>query len=83
MLTLQDIGCNLYPMDKIAQTDNISIDRLLRVSDMAERLKVTTRTVYRYIELGEIPEKFIIRMRGNIRMRSSDLESFIEGNKGK
>lgn len=50
---------------------------LLKVSAVAERLKVGRDWVYRRIESGEIPVVELGETRKNQRIRESDLEAFI------
>jgi excisionase family DNA binding protein len=51
-------------------------DRLLRVTDVAERLGVCAAIVYRLCERGELPH---IRVVNSIRVRRADLDAFVAG----
>lgn len=47
----------------------------LSTTEVARRLGVTPRTVYGFIDRGELPAYRMVRV---IRVRSIDLEAFIE-----
>ncbi len=49
-------------------------DRLLMVRELAERMRVANRTVYRLIKAGDLPA---IRVGKNFRIRRSDVESYL------
>jgi len=50
-------------------------ETLLRIKEVAETLKVSTKTVRRLISLGEIPAVWI---GGSIRVLQSDLDQYIK-----
>ncbi len=52
--------------------------RLLKVSDVARALAVSTRTVWRLVSAGELPppQKIGKRLR---RWKSTDIENYIHG----
>ncbi len=50
--------------------------RLLTVREVAERLAVSTATVYAPVERGELPH---VRVSNAIRVAPADLAAFIEG----
>ena len=52
-------------------------DRLLRVGEVAERLGVSTRTVWSLRSAGEIPAP--IRFGNNTRWKRSEIETYIRG----
>jgi excisionase family DNA binding protein len=49
-------------------------DFLLTAAEVADRLRVSTMTVYRLIRRGELPA---VRVGRNYRVRSDDLERFL------
>ena len=49
---------------------------LLTAAEVAERLRVSTMTVYRLIRRGELPA---VRVGRNYRVRASDLEDYLVG----
>jgi excisionase family DNA binding protein len=51
-------------------------DRLLRVADVAERLRVCAATVYRLCERGELAH---VRIVHSIRVRRADLDALVAG----
>jgi len=53
-------------------------ETLLKVTDVAERLRVSRDWVYRRIESGQLPVVELGDTRKNQRIRESDLEAFIE-----
>jgi excisionase family DNA binding protein len=50
----------------------------LSTQDAARRLGITTRTLYRFIDQGELPG---YRMGRVIRVKASDVEAFIEASR--
>ena len=58
------------------------MDELMKVPEIAARLRKATKTVYHHIETGVIPASLIIRVGQSIRMRPADLEKLIETKKG-
>ena len=50
-------------------------DRLLRVTEVAEQLGVSTSTVYKLCKGDELPH---VRVIDSIRIRPSDLAAFVE-----
>ena len=51
-------------------------DELLTVPEVAERLRMTTMTIYRWIEEGRLPA---LQIGKHYRIRESDLDAVIEG----
>jgi excisionase family DNA binding protein len=49
---------------------------LLTAAEVAEKLRVSTMTVYRLIRRGELPA---VRVGRNYRVRSGDLETYLDG----
>ncbi len=53
-------------------------DEYWTIDEVAEKLKVSTRTVYRWVEAGALP---IIKLtpgsRGNVRVSEHDLKTFL------
>jgi excisionase family DNA binding protein len=52
------------------------IDNLLSVCEVAARLSVSTATVYKLVERGELPH---LRISNAIRVAPVDLEAYIAG----
>jgi excisionase family DNA binding protein len=50
----------------------------LSTQDAARRLGITTRTLYRFIDLGELPG---YRMGRVIRVKAADVDAFIEASR--
>lgn len=50
-------------------------DRLLRLSEVCERLKISPSTLWRLVRKGEIKQ---IRVGGTKRIRASSLEKFLD-----
>jgi len=50
---------------------------LLRPSDVAKRLNISTSFAYRLLQTGEIP---VVRIRAACRVRPQDLEKYVERN---
>jgi len=50
---------------------------LLNVDEVAHRLGVSRRTVYRMLESGDLPP--CVRVRGMRRWRSTDIAAFVAG----
>lgn len=48
---------------------------LLTASEVADRLRVSTMTVYRLIRRGELPA---VRVGRNYRVRAGDLEAYLD-----
>ena len=59
------------------------MDQLITVSEIATRLRKAPKTIYHYVESEAIPSTLIIRLGKTIRMRVSDLEKWIESQRGK
>jgi excisionase family DNA binding protein len=51
--------------------------RLLKASEVAERLQISRTQAYRLMKIGEIPA---IRVGSSVRVKRSDLEEYIEKN---
>ena len=50
----------------------------LSTQEAARRLGITTRTLYRFVDQGEIPA---YRMGRVIRLKATDVDTFIEGSR--
>ncbi|HEY8340109.1 MAG TPA: helix-turn-helix domain-containing protein [Egibacteraceae bacterium] len=50
-------------------------DRLWTVAEVADHMRVSNMTVYRLIKSGQLPA---IRVGKNFRIRSSDLEAYLD-----
>lgn len=50
-------------------------DHLLTAGEVAERLRVSTMTIYRLIRRGELPA---VRVGRNYRVRTRDLDAFLD-----
>lgn len=50
-------------------------DHLLTAGEVADQLRVSTMTIYRLIRRGELPA---VRVGRNYRVRSRDLEAFLD-----
>lgn len=50
----------------------------LSTQEAARRLGITTRTLYRFVDQGEIPA---YRMGRVIRLQAADVDSFIQGSR--
>lgn len=50
-------------------------ERLLTAAEVADRLRVSTMTIYRLIRAGELPA---VRVGRNYRVREPDLEAYLE-----
>ncbi len=55
-------------------------DKMLRIGEVADRLDVSNRTVFRWLEQGSLKAH---RFGRNLRISSSDLESFLDSAKPK
>lgn len=54
---------------------------LLRPAEVAERLKLAPRTVYRLVETGELAVVYVGRRRA-ARVRVSDLDAYLRAHEG-
>jgi excisionase family DNA binding protein len=50
----------------------------LSTQEAARRLGITTRTLYRFVDQGELPA---YRMGRVIRLKATDIDTFIEGSR--
>lgn len=57
-------------------SQNTANDRLLSIRQVAERLGLSTRAVYRLCAKGEFPKP--VKLGGATRFYESDLQSFLE-----
>lgn len=59
-------------------------DEYWTIAEVAKKLKVSTRTVYRWVEAGDLP---IIKLTpgeaGNVRVSGRDLGEFIEARRSR
>jgi excisionase family DNA binding protein len=51
-------------------------DRLLTANEVADQLRVSTMTIYRLIRRGELAA---VRVGRNYRVRSGDLDEYLQG----
>lgn len=56
----------------------MSSDDFLTVPEVAERLRVRTMTIYRWIEAGKLPA---LQVGKHYRIRTGDLEAMLEGSR--
>lgn len=54
------------------------MDKLLILDELAKAFRVSTRTIYRMMEDGELP--FAIKIKGSWRFRESDVHAWLESN---
>ena len=54
----------------------VAVDRLLTVSDVGEALSVSRRTAYRLLQEDRVIPS--VRVRGSVRVRLSDLNTYIQ-----
>ncbi len=54
-------------------------ERYLTVAEVAEQLRVTTPTVWRWLRTGQLPGS---RLPGGWRIRASDVEAFVRQQRG-
>jgi len=59
-------------------------DEYWTIDEVAEKLKVSTRTVYRWVDAGDLP---VIKLtpggRGNVRISEQDLREFLEARRSR
>lgn len=59
-------------------------DEYWTIDEVAKKLKVSARTVYRWVESGDLP---IIKLtpgeRGNVRISEQDLREFLDARRGR
>ncbi|MBF0478287.1 MAG: helix-turn-helix domain-containing protein [Candidatus Omnitrophica bacterium] len=55
----------------------------MTVQEIAAKVRKATKTIYHYVETEVIPANLIIRVGNSIRMRPSDFEKWIEGQRGR
>lgn len=59
--------------------DLLSDERMLTITELSKFLRVSTRTVYRMLEEGELP--FAIKIKGSWRFKTSDINSWLDSQK--
>ena len=59
------------------------MEELMTVPEIAAKLRKATKTIYHYVESEEIPASLIIRLGKTIRMRVTDLDKWVESQRGK
>ncbi|MBK8189096.1 MAG: helix-turn-helix domain-containing protein [Vampirovibrionales bacterium] len=55
------------------------MDKLLTLDELAKAFRVSTRTIYRMMEDGELP--FAIKIKGSWRFREADVRAWLENQK--
>jgi len=55
------------------------MEKLLTIDELALFIRVSTRTVYRMIDNGELP--FAIKLKGSWRFRENDVQAWLESHK--
>lgn len=58
----------------MTQTDTTQFQRLLKASDVAQRLNISRALAYRLIQREDIP---VIRINHAVRVKPEDLEAYI------
>lgn len=52
------------------------MEQLYKISEVAKKMSITTRTIYRWIDSGKIN---IVRINGNPRVTESELQRLMKG----
>lgn len=55
------------------------METLLTIDELAQFIRVSTRTIYRMLDDGELP--FAIKLKGSWRFRESDVQGWLESQK--
>lgn len=63
----------------IGRQDKKHLDKLLTIDELAEYVRVSTRTIYRMLDDGELP--FAIKVKGSWRFKESDVLAWLETQK--
>lgn len=58
------------------QMKDVHMQPMLTIEELAEALRVSTRTIYRMIDNGELP--FAIKVQGSWRFREEDVKQWLE-----
>lgn len=60
-------------------TDGVTVDNLLTIDELAKSFRVSTRTIYRMLDDGELP--FAIKLKGTWRFQEGDVHAWLESQK--
>jgi excisionase family DNA binding protein len=55
------------------------VEKLLTIDELAQAFRVSTRTIYRMMDDGELP--FAIKIKGSWRFKESDVIAWLENHK--
>ena len=55
------------------------MEKLLTIDELAHFIRVSTRTIYRMLDNGELP--FAIKLKGSWRFREVDVQIWLENHK--
>jgi excisionase family DNA binding protein len=55
------------------------MEKLLTIDELAQFIRVSTRTIYRMLDDGELP--FAIKLKGSWRFRENDVQVWLESHK--
>jgi excisionase family DNA binding protein len=57
----------------------LAVEKLLTIDELAKFIRVSTRTIYRMMDEGELP--FAIKLKGSWRFKESDVLTWLESHK--
>lgn len=55
------------------------MDKLITIEELAKYIRVSSRTIYRMLDEGELP--FAIKLKGSWRFREGDVQAWLESQK--
>lgn len=55
------------------------METLMTIYELSQSIRVSTRTIYRMLEDGELP--FAIKLKGSWRFRESDVQAWLDSHK--
>lgn len=55
------------------------MEKLITIDELAQYIRVSSRTLYRMLDEGELP--FAIKLKGSWRFRESDVQDWLESQK--
>lgn len=58
--------------------ENILVEKIYTIDDLADYLKLSRRTIYRMLEDNELP--FAIKIKGSWRFREADIQDWLKNN---